>query len=82
MPAGVAVGVASASETKAADGASSYAVVVGTREPAACALLPTPARLMARYNKTCAVHRAGYWSYSACIGQRILQVRLLQGGGD
>ena len=75
MPAGVSSAIVTVKESKA-NGVSSYDILVGTREPAVCALIPTMSRLLAPHNKACVLHRSGgYWSYEVCLGVHVIQVR-------
>lgn len=50
-----------------------YAVRVAVRDPALCALLPSPSRILAPLNHTCFEHVEGWWTYEICLGGSVRQ---------
>ncbi len=61
---------------------AALALVVGVRNAAVCALLPSPARLLAPLNGTCIEHATGgWWSYEVCLGRRVSQFHADGEGG-
>ena len=58
-----------------------YSIVVGTREPAVCELLPSPQWLVAALNQTCFEHVEGWWTYEVCFGLHLRQFHAEQGSG-
>lgn len=50
-----------------------YVLLVAARDPALCALLPSPTRILAPLNHTCIEHVDGWWTYEICVGGTIRQ---------
>lgn len=58
-----------------------YTIIVGVRTDAICGLIPSPARLIAPFNRSCFEHMDGWWTYSICFGLSIRQFHSEQGTG-
>jgi hypothetical protein len=50
-----------------------YSLLVGTRDPVLCDMLPSPSRLLAPLNNTCIEHVDGWWTYELCLGNKLRQ---------
>lgn len=50
-----------------------YVLLVASKDPTLCAVLPSPTRILAPLNHTCIEHVDGWWTYEICVGGTIRQ---------